>query len=95
MKVRKRSGGGVMEVLDYKPGPWVPLQRVPTLCLSPLLTTPFIPMAILLVKVCALMASHQATPGTLHLGCSYHLNPSHCFLSTWCAVRLEKKKKNI
>ena len=29
-----------------------------TLCLSPLLTTPFIPMAFLLVKVCALMACH-------------------------------------
>ena len=27
----------------------------------------------------------------LHLGCSYHLHSSHCFLSTWGVVMLEKK----
>ena len=27
------------------------------------------------------------------LGCSYHLHSSHCFLSTWGAVMLEKEKK--
>ena len=28
------------------------------------------------------------TRDILHLGQSYHLHPSHCFLSTWGAVRL-------
>ena len=32
------------------------------------------------------------TPNTLHLGCSYQLHSSHCFLSIWSAVRLEKVK---
>ena len=31
------------------------------------------------------------TRDTLHLGCSYHLVFSHCFLSTWSAVMLKKK----
>ena len=40
----------------------------------------------------------QPTPDNLHLGCSYHLHSSHCFLSTWGAVMLvtpqvERKKK--
>ena len=30
------------------------------------------------------------TPDILHFGCSYHLHPSHCFLSIWGAVRLEE-----
>ena len=34
----------------------------------------------------------QPTPDTLHLGCSYHLYSSHCFLSTWDVVMLQKKK---
>ena len=33
------------------------------------------------------------TPDTLHLGCSYHLHSSHCFLSTWGVVRLVHKIK--
>ena len=33
------------------------------------------------------------TPNTLHLGCSYHLQSSHHFLSTWGAVMLEKVKR--
>ena len=32
------------------------------------------------------------TADTLHLGCSYNLHFSHCFLSTWGAVMLDKKK---
>ena len=55
------------------------------------LTTPFIHMAFLLVKVWALMACH------LHLilctwdACGvYHLHPSHRFLSSWAAVMLTK-----
>ena len=33
------------------------------------------------------------TPDTLHLGCSYHLHSSHCFLSTLGVVMLKKKEK--
>ena len=33
------------------------------------------------------------TPNTWNLGCSYPLYSSHCFLSTWGVVMLEKKKK--
>ena len=38
-------------------------------------------------------------PDTWHLGCSYHLHSSHCFLSTWgvgvqlCWKKKKKKKK--
>ena len=38
-------------------------------------------------------ACHAPTPDLLHLGCSYHLHSSHCFLSTWGAIMLKKKKK--
>jgi len=38
------------------------------------------------------------TPDTLHLGCSYHLHSSHCFLSTWGAgmlVTTQEERKKI
>ena len=49
-------------------------------------------MALLLVNVCALTDYTNSLPTTLnilHLGSSYHMHPSHQFL-TWGAVRLKK-----
>ena len=78
------------------------------LCLSPLLTAPFIPMAVLLIKVCALAACSprrnvclywiscyplDEMAEHLHLGCSYDLHSSHPFVSTWGAVMLKQNKQ--
>ena len=45
---------------------------------------------------CLLRAGQNGLPPTLdnlHLGCSYHLQSSHHFLSTWGPVMLRKKKR--
>ena len=60
------------------------------LCLSPLLTTPFIHN---LVWPFSYRQSLPPTPDTCHFRCSYCLHPSHAFLSTWGAIVLETQKK--
>ena len=55
-----------------------------------LITWNCVPLLDLLL--CAGQNGLPPTPDTLHFGCSYHLHPSHPFLSTWGAVMLKKKK---